>query len=225
MSAPSANTNHPWIRRLRKALLLALIPGLAIGVFALYLVANHNFHVVAPGILYRSGQMSGAALAKSIQEHGIKSILNLRGAGNGQDWYTAEITVAQQFGVEHFDYPLSATRELNAQEMDDILDTIERAPKPMLIHCKSGSDRTGLIGALYLYSVKGEPANKAGRQLATLYGHLPFLFWSGTIAMDRSYWRYVGTHDQPARNAVKAASLAQDPASAPGAFLARGQAQ
>ncbi len=223
-----AGRGRSMSRWLRNILVVLLVPGLALGGFVLYLVANHNFHVITPGVLYRSGQMSGEALAQTIRDHGIKSVLNLRGAAEGQTWYQDEVAVSKQFGVEHFDFPLSATRELNAEEMDDILDTMERAPKPLLIHCKSGSDRTGLIGALYLYSVEGRPAGTARHQMAVLYGHLPFLFWSGTVAMDRSYWRYVETHDQPAQAAghpVKSVSLTQQSSVGSGAFLARGQNQ
>ncbi len=194
MTSVSRRQKAGWKRWVRVLLLLAFIPTLALGVFVLDLVVHHNFHVVLPGVLYRSGQMSGAAFAQTIHEHGIKSIVNLRGAAVGEGWYAAEISASEACGVQHFDFPLSATRELKNEEMDEILALINSAPKPVLIHCKSGSDRTGLIGALYLYGVEGRSAQSAGHQLATLYGHLPHLLWSGTAAMDKSYWRYVSTH-------------------------------
>ena len=194
MTSASPRQNTGWKRWARALLLIALIPSLALGVFVLDLVVHHNFHVVSPGVMYRSGQMSGAAFTQTIREHGIKSIVNLRGAAVGEGWYTAEISASAACGVQHFDFPLSATRELKNEEMDEILALIDRAPKPVLIHCKSGSDRTGLIGALYLYGVEGQSAQSAGHQLATLYGHLPHFLWSGTAAMDKSYWRYVSNH-------------------------------
>jgi undecaprenyl-diphosphatase len=175
-------------------LALVLVPLLALGVFVLDLIVHDNFHVVSAGILYRSSQMNAADLAQAIREHGIKSILNLRGPGPGQSWYSSEISVAQRYHVEHFDFSLSASRELKDDEMDQILATIEHAPKPMLVHCKSGSDRAGLVGALYLYAIEGLPAPAASRQLTALYGHLPHLFWDDTIAMDKSFQRYVSNH-------------------------------
>ena len=39
------------------------------------------------------------------------------------------------------------------------------APKPVLIHCKNGADRSGLVGALYLYTQEGRSAEAAGREL------------------------------------------------------------
>jgi protein tyrosine phosphatase (PTP) superfamily phosphohydrolase (DUF442 family) len=188
----------------RRLLLLLLLPGLALGAFVFSVVAHHNFHIVSPGQVYRSAQMNADALAAVIPEYGIKSILNLRGAGEGKDWYVGEIKTARQFGVQHFDYALSASRELTDEEMDQILATIRSAPKPILIHCKSGSDRTGLVGALYLYSLEGQPPQSAQRQLAVFYGHVPHLLWCETIAMDNSFWRYVSNHAQlPKTSTVK----------------------
>ena len=189
----------------RWCLTILIAPWLAVGGFALYLIAVHNFHVVSPGVFYRSAQMGGTALAHAVKEYGIKTVLNLRGPGAGQDWYTSEMTAAQQLGIQHFDFSLSATRELKDEEMDSILDLIARAPKPILIHCKSGSDRTGLVGALYLYGIEGQSAAAAGRQLNALYGHLPHLFWGNTAAMDNSFWRYVRRHSQSGEAAVKPA--------------------
>jgi protein tyrosine phosphatase (PTP) superfamily phosphohydrolase (DUF442 family) len=204
-----------WQRWVRASLLVALVPALVLGVFVFDLVIHHNFHVVTPGVLYRSGQMSGGALAQAIREHGIKSVINLRGAAIGQEWYAAEVSTSAAFGVQHFDIPLSATRELKNAEMDEILATLDHAPKPVLIHCKSGSDRTGLVGALFLYGLEGQSAQSAGHQLAVLYGHLPHLFWGGTVAMDNSFWRYVSAHAQTIGSAESAGATPKQPASAP----------
>jgi protein tyrosine phosphatase (PTP) superfamily phosphohydrolase (DUF442 family) len=193
MSSKLNNGLVCWIRRL---LLLLLLPGLALGAFVFSVVAHHNFHVVSRGLVYRSAQMNADALAAIIPEYGIKSILNLRGAGEGKDWYVAETNTARELGVQHFDYALSATHELTDEQMDEILATIRDAPKPILIHCKSGSDRTGLVGALYLYGLEGQPSESARRQLAVFYGHIPHLLWCDSVAMDNSFSRYVSNHTQ-----------------------------
>ena len=195
---------------LRRLLLVLLVPGLALGAFVLSVVAHHNFHIVSPGLVYRSAQMNAGALAAVIPEYGIKSILNLRGAGEGKDWYDAETNTAREFGVQHYDFALSATRELTNEEMDQILDTIRSAPKPILIHCKSGSDRTGLIGALYLYGLEGQPAKSARTQLAVFYGHIPHLIWCDSVAMDNSFWRYVSNHAQLPKSSAGNGPVAPD---------------
>lgn len=199
MQAP--RTQRPaWLRRASLAFTAALLISTPIGIFAFYLMAGHNFHVVSPGLIYRSAQLDPAGLTRAVQDHGIKSILNLRGVNSESPWYIAEINTAQRLGVQHYDYELTASKELTDAEMDHILALISAAPKPILIHCKSGADRTGLVGALYLYSVEGKSARDADRELTVFCGHVPYLFWEDTKAMDRSFWHYVGTH---ARSAAK----------------------
>lgn len=155
---------------------------------------NHNFHTVSPGMVYRSAQLDAAALTQAVEEHGIKSILNLRGGQSSSGWYNVETNAARQLGVQHLDYELSASEELTDAQMEKLVAIIGKAPKPLLIHCKSGADRTGLVGALYLYNYEGKPADIAGQELTLLYGHVPYLFWHDTAAMDHSFSRYVATH-------------------------------
>jgi protein tyrosine/serine phosphatase len=206
----SSKFKNGLVRGIRRLLLLLLLAGLALGAFVLSVIAHHNFHIVSPGLVYRSAQMNAGALATVIPEYGIKSILNLRGAAEGKDWYAAEINTSRRLGVQHYDYALSAGRELKDDEMDQILATIRSAPKPILIHCKAGADRSGLVGALYLYSVEGQPAQSAQSQLAVFYGHVPHLLWSDTIAMDNSFWRYVSNHLQSPRTSAVNGSTTPD---------------
>ena len=172
----------------------AVSVALGIGGFFAHLAVRHNFHSILSGRLYRSAQMSGASLAETIREHGIKTVVNLRGGNAEADWYRSELDTVQRMGVRHYDFDLSASREVSDKEMETILATLDRAPKPVLIHCKNGADRTGLVGALYLYGLKRQSADEAGKQLTIFCGHVPYLFWRDTVAMDRSYWRYVKNH-------------------------------
>ena len=169
---------------------------LSVAGFVVHLAARHNFHSVSDGRVYRSAQMSGDSLAQAIRQYGIKTVINLRGSNSGADWYNAELNTARQLGVSHFDFDLSASREVSDADMEKILATIDRAPKPVLIHCKNGADRSGLVGALYLYRLEHQSAAQADKQLTVFCGHIPWLFWRDTVAMDRSYWRYVGNHVQ-----------------------------
>lgn len=175
------------------ALVIAAV-ALVIGGYAVYLIAQNNLHAVPSGQLFRSGQMSAETLTRVIREHGIKTVINLRGDNPGKDWYDTETNTTQKLGVQHFDFSLSASREVSDQEMDKIVATLERAPKPLLVHCKNGADRSGLVGALYLYTQEHQSAVAADKQLTVWCGHIPYLFWRDTVAMDRSFWRYTSNH-------------------------------
>ena len=104
--------------------------------------------------------------------------------------------MAAQLGVTHYDVKLSAIREVESETLSTILAIMRQAPKPLLIHCQSGADRSGLIAAVYLFAIEGQRAEAAAQQLAFFYGHFPYL-WSRSGAMDRSFWRYVGHQSLP----------------------------
>lgn len=165
---------------------------LAIGPISYGLVVweQGNFHVVSTGRVYRSRQLDRNELARYVRDYGIKSVLNLRGKNPDAGWYQEEILAAQSLGLRHYDYGISAGRDVADHDVEKILDILREAPKPILIHCKSGADRTSLVAALYLFRLECRTAEEAERQLSLWYGHFPF-FGNSTIAMDRTFSRYV----------------------------------
>ena len=172
----------------RSLMLGALVLLVGIGGYAGYLVMEHNFHVVMPGQVYRSSRMSPATLTATLEQHGIKSVLSLIGSS------LAESNAVRAANADYFDVSISDRHEVTDGEMAKILAVLRDAPRPVLIHCKAGADRTGLAAALYLYAIEGEPATVADDELTLRYGHLPPSLGFASRAMDRSYWRYVGAH-------------------------------
>ena len=108
--------------------------------------------------------------------------------------------VARANNIPHTDFKLSSTKELSDEQMHELVALMKAQPKPLLIHCLGGADRTSLASALYLYAIKGEPASTAEGQLSILYGHFPYLFRSEVEAMDTSFKRYVTELNPPARD-------------------------
>ncbi len=181
----------PRLSRLLVFVLSALLGGPA--VYGFYRWEVGNFHVVSPEQVYRSRQLDGLELASVARRYGIKSILNLRGRNQGDRWYRDEAATSERFGMRLFDYPISAHRELTSAQAADIIQILREAPKPLLIHCKSGADRTSLVSALYLYDIEEAPAVEAARQLSLYYGHLPAVLGADSRAMDLTFWRMVGS--------------------------------
>jgi protein tyrosine phosphatase (PTP) superfamily phosphohydrolase (DUF442 family) len=166
---------------------LLICVGLA-GGWAIGLQMVGNVHVVEDGALYRSAQLNEAKLADVIAAYGIKSVINLRGENHGSRWYDDEVKVTANHGASHFDVRMTALRDTDDATVTKLMETLQTAPRPMLIHCESGSDRTGLAAALYERFVKERPAEVAAGQISFRYGHFPWL-GSRSIAMDRTYWR------------------------------------
>lgn len=156
---------------------------------AAWFALRDNFHTVAEGLVYRSAQPSPAGFASYAREYGIRSVLNLRGRMPDSHWYKEELAATRALGLAHFDHKLSAMREVDPAELDEILSVIARAPKPILIHCQGGADRTGLVCAVWELTAGRLSPAEAGEELSLWYGHFPYL-WSHTDAMDKSFWRY-----------------------------------
>ncbi len=56
----------------------------------------------------------------------------------------------------------------------ELIDLLASLNYPVLIHCKSGADRTGFVTAVYLIAIERRPVNVALDQLALRFGHLRF---------------------------------------------------
>lgn len=158
-----------------------------------------NVHVVEDGQLYRSAQLNKSQFERVINEYAIRSILNLRGDNSDTSWYDDEIAISRSMSVTHFDYGIGARRLVTSQQIHEILKIVRDAPKPLLIHCQGGADRSGLVAALYVAEVEGKSADEAAQQLSLVYGHFPYLL-SKTNAMDNSFWEYVEAHRSSRRS-------------------------
>jgi protein tyrosine/serine phosphatase len=150
---------------------------------------NGNFHAVVEGEVYRSAQVIGTDLADYTAQVGLKSVLNLRGASPRSEWYRDEIAESARLGLVHADFELSASREVTNAEAEELIALMRTLPKPLLIHCKHGSDRSGLLSALYLAAIKGVDADTANKQLSIYFGHFAVPYLSAAYPMDESWDR------------------------------------
>jgi protein tyrosine phosphatase (PTP) superfamily phosphohydrolase (DUF442 family) len=131
-----------------------------------------NLGIVEAGRVIRSAQPT-SQLPGWIRDYGLRSILNLRGGSTDDWWYDAELKAAESSGVAFYDFPLKATRRPTRDELLVLIDTLRSCPYPLLIHCKSGADRTGLASALYLMIRRGIPPEQAERAFTLEHGHVP----------------------------------------------------
>ncbi|MCS6913251.1 MAG: tyrosine-protein phosphatase [Myxococcales bacterium] len=96
-----------------------------------------RFDRVEEGV-YRSAQPSAEQFRLLQRRYGVRSVLKLNG---GHDHLPP--------GMQLIHHPMSATVEPSPEQLRRILDDLDRAPRPVLVHCTHGEDRTGLIVALY----------------------------------------------------------------------------
>ncbi len=145
------------------------------------LTLTDNFRVIEPGQAYRSAQLDAESFRLVIELYGIRTIINLRGENETNVWYQRERAVAEETGVAHIDIRLSAHALPSRENLLLLYDTCKTAEHPILIHCKSGADRTGAAAAIWRMVVRGDPRYVAKRELSPLYGH----FEAATPEMDQ----------------------------------------
>jgi len=164
-----------------------LIIFFAFAAYVFYIMEQDNFHTVTPGEAYRSAQFDGEKLTYYIRRYNIRSILNLRGANPDSVWYREELRVSAANRINHYDVTLTSTKEPTRNDVKRLIEIFKSAPKPILIHCQSGADRTGVVAAMWKVIVDHESKSEAEKQLSIFYGHIPL---GGRYAMDKFFEKW-----------------------------------
>lgn len=177
---------------------------------------------VVPGKLYRSGQLTAHGLEKAIEEHGIRTVVNLRGdspdpdlgGGRREPEFCASKGVRYEHnGVyiereelfpnkEHPERPLPPFVEEFLATMDD------PTTGPVLIHCFAGKHRTGVLIGTYRILRQGRGAAETAAEMMA-YGFEPKNFQENPHIMP--YLEHLEATSVATRNkqGVSALSLAK----------------
>jgi protein tyrosine/serine phosphatase len=135
------------------------------GVFRLAYLNQHRLGKHA----WRSGQPAPHHI-NGFAQRGLRTIVNLRGerfCGS----YLLEKMCCERTGIALVDFKLRSRFAPTREELRAAAELFDRIEYPMLIHCKSGADRAGLMSALYLHLKEDVPVARAKRQLSLRYGH------------------------------------------------------
>jgi tyrosine-protein phosphatase SIW14 len=114
---------------------------------------TRNFHVVRPGVLYRSGQMTKEGLQRVLYDYHIKTVISLRDGQSQRDRDEEEFCKSEdinfvrilpsRWGDEGGSVPVEAGVQRFRAIMGD--------PRnyPVLVHCYAGIHRAGSYCAIY----------------------------------------------------------------------------
>jgi protein tyrosine/serine phosphatase len=170
--APGETPVHR-VRAWRHGLRLASLALLALLLAEpLRVLLGPNVHAVVPGQVYRAAQPSPGWLAAFVRANGIQTVVNLRGTCYPQEWYLEEAHTVQELGISLEDICLSAGRLPSPPELRQLVQVIDNAPRPLLMHCRHGADRTGLASAIVLLLEQNVSLETAQDQLSIRFGHL-----------------------------------------------------
>jgi uncharacterized protein (TIGR01244 family) len=138
---------------------------------ALLRVSWRNWGVVESGRLYRSNHPLPWQLRDAQRRLGLKTVINLRGERVDCGSDRLGRAAAAALGLAHIDAPFESRGAPHKDRILRLAEILRTAPEPILIHCKSGADRTGLAAGLWLL-LQGRPPEEAAAQLSLRFGHV-----------------------------------------------------
>ncbi len=144
-----------------------------------------NWGVLQDNQIYRSKKLSTEVLQGRVLKHKIRSILCFSSCTD------EERAFAKNSKIKYFYQPMSMT-DISQDELEKVVHTLKTAPKPLLIHCRAGADRTGLAAALYFYEIEKKSKEASRRKgLSLRYSHCGRLF---NPEIHDAYDLYVSNH-------------------------------
>src|SRR5580704_5259091 len=137
----------------------------------------YNFHWVVPGECARAAQAWAGGITPFLKKRGIRAIINLRGRNDDLSWWKNETRAASRAGAAHFDAMLDSRKLPTRAMLAALIDAFDSAPKPFMLKCSGGQDRTSFAAAIYLIHRDGWAVMPAAR---AQYARFPYLHFPKT---------------------------------------------
>ncbi len=149
-------------------------------------VLYRNFYQISDKA-YRSNHPSPLFIKKLHKRYGVKTIISLRRADEtGQ--YKLEKEACDKYGITLINHPMSSRSLPDVDKVLQAKQILQQAEYPILIHCKSGADRAGLMSVFYELFIEQKPIEEALKQLSMKYGHFR---WAETGKLDYFFDHYL----------------------------------
>jgi len=130
-----------------------------------------NLFRVTPGF-WRAAQPTPTQIGR-LAKQGLRTIVNLRGGREYGSW-PLEREACERHGVTLTEFVVRSREAPDRETIHAAKRFFETLEYPVLVHCKSGADRAGMMSALYLILHEKLPVREAMRQLSWRYGHFRF---------------------------------------------------
>ncbi len=133
---------------------------------------SKNFSVVDEGRFYRSAQLNEDEMTELVEKYQIKTVISLRGSPGKTFFYEPQSQTLDKLGVQFHYMGLSDNHYPHQDEINTLLKIFKEGPYPILVHCRVGADRTGMVSGLYKKLIMNQPLEKALEELSIGYYHI-----------------------------------------------------
>lgn len=200
-----------------RARLIAIVLGLlAIGFVLVQFSPLRNyfypkqFRTIVDGKLFVSGQIYAGIFKKTLDEHHITRVISFTDdPGDPDD--RAEIAICSATGISRVVYPLdgNGTGDIHcyADALTEAMKTINGNGPTLLVHCHSGSERSGAFVAFYRLLVQHRPPDQVLAEMEAYH-------WNPS--KNPGLVRYINDHiAELSQILVQRGAISQDPSPMP----------
>ncbi len=153
------------------------------GRYAYWAFAEDKFTTVTKHHLYRSARMDPSELLQVIEEHGIRSVIDLRMFEDDAPGIEAERKALEGTDTTYLHLPTGQVP--SPETVLKFLNFVgDPANRPALVHCYHGTGRAVLFGSLYRIEFENWDNEKARRAVEPLH-------WRGNFGPDSDKGKYL----------------------------------
>jgi len=145
-----------------------------------------NFYSLSENA-YRSNHPSPKFVKKLNKEYGVKTIISMRRADT-TGAYLLEKEACDKYGITLINHPMSSRALPEVEKVLEAKTILENAEYPILLHCKSGADRAGLMSVFYKHFIEKHSIDDSLKELSMKYGHFR---WAETGKLDYFFDNYL----------------------------------
>ncbi|MDR3634068.1 MAG: acyltransferase family protein [Isosphaeraceae bacterium] len=130
-----------------------------------------NFHEEVPGQIYRSARLTSKKLEELVDRKGLRTLITFTSGGNMHAWFASQQKVCEAHHVELYPINLRPDRLPSPQTLLDLMATLDRAPRPILVQSSRGIDQSGFTVAL-AQLLGGAPVGTALQEFDGKFGQI-----------------------------------------------------
>jgi protein tyrosine phosphatase (PTP) superfamily phosphohydrolase (DUF442 family) len=147
---------------------VSTLPIVGLGAYLYHFEVQGHFHIVVDGEVYRSAQPSPGLLKEWQAEYGLRTVVNLQ-VESSRPFFAAETRAARELGLDLRNVRWSGIGLPTAWEVRKLIEILETAERPLLLHCRRGVDRTGVASTMAVMAVGGLRYDEARDHMSWRY--------------------------------------------------------
>jgi protein tyrosine/serine phosphatase len=157
-------------------------------------IFRRNFHKLSDKA-YRSSQPTMYQLRGIVRKYGIRTVVNLKGENRNSGYFLLERQACKKLGVAMVNHTIYSRKMPDRNTIKKARSMLEGVDYPILLHCKAGADRVGIISTLYQYFMENLSMEASIRELRFWpYGHIRYAKAGKMDFFFDEFIKYKNTH-------------------------------